>query len=107
MRNGAGLGGLTAFTGGRKAKDSWMCLVSHLGTRAEYEERPQQVCYRYEHDNGGMELGGIEGEVKICNWLTYFPSENGLWVPKERLLELRAGTKQWVGGTEVWRERSV
>lgn len=48
----------------------------------------------------GIRLGDLtwrNGEMeKTCSQFMCFSRQGGLWVPKEFLLEVKTGTKQWV-----------
>lgn len=75
-------------------------LLSPLGMGAESEQRMQQVVFNRAGDEAGrLELenqGRGEDSQSTC-----LAGQSSLFIPREYLLELGAGIKQWGGGEEV------
>lgn len=73
--------------------------------RGQREAMAGDLLQKWEWD-WGIECRRIKGEVKMCSWPTCFPGWARLQVPREFLLNLRrAGIKQWVWGTKVWKKK--
>lgn len=71
-------------------------MLSSLERGAVCEERTQQkVGYRAGDMTGGLDLEEWK-QGKALQLVHFFSGQSGLWVPREGLLEVETGTKQWV-----------